>query len=293
MTFHNPARILEKLEELGQQEGGIPDFMVLYRQILELQIEAVSQFTPSLSQLDENIISQRLTQGIPLLSFNELAPDWTQVKSLLEKITHLGASSSPEIVRAAANLNSALADTATLKDIAEAWYQGNSLAPLTAKHNIEVELLVNVMSAVFKPFLAAYAGLLMPGVNQELWRRRFCPVCGGRPDFAYLDKDIGARYLICSRCDAEWLFQRLECPYCGSQDQNNLAYFTDDKGLYRLYICEKCRHYLKVIDLRQTGAEILPQLERLLTFQLDAQAQNEGYKPCAGIDSDSQTDEGE
>ena len=57
---------------------------------------------------------------------------------------------------------------------------------------------------------------------------------------------------MCSKCAAEWLFQRLECPYCGTQDQNTLAYFTDDKGLYRLYICEHCRHYLKAIDLRQT-----------------------------------------
>jgi len=133
--------------------------------------------------------------------------------------------------------------------------------------------------------------VLLPEVDQERWRRQYCPVCGGPPDFAYLDKDAGARWLLCSRCDAEWLFQRLQCPYCGSQDQSALAYFTDDEGLYRLYVCEQCKRYLKAIDLRQTESEILLPLERLLTFELDVQARGKGYRPGSQADT-GETDEG-
>jgi FdhE protein len=71
----------------------------------------------------------------------------------------------------------------------------------------------------------------------------------------------------------------LQCPYCGTQDQNALAYFTDDKGLYRLYVCEQCKHYLKAIDLRQAEAEVLFPLERFYTVDMDRQAQEQGYKP--------------
>jgi len=117
-------------------------------------------------------------------------------------------------------------------------------------------------------------------VNQERWRRGYCPICGGNPDFAFLDKERGARWLLCSGCDAEWLFQRLECPYCGTQDQDALAYFTDDEGLYRLYVCERCKRYLKALDLRQAKSEVLLPLERLFTFDIDAQAQEYGYSPC-------------
>jgi FdhE protein len=83
--------------------------------------------------------------------------------------------------------------------------------------------------------------------------------------------------LVCSRCDYEWLFQRLQCPYCGNQDQKTLAFFTDDKELYRLYVCEQCRCYLKAIDLRKTETEILLPLERFYTLDLDAQAKEYGY----------------
>ena len=113
---------------------------------------------------------------------------------------------------------------------------------------------------------------------QEAWYKRYCPVCGGGPDFAFLDKERdGARWLLCSRCDAQWLFYRLVCPHCGNDDQHSLAYLTDDTGLYRLYVCEKCRRYLKTIDLRKTEAEVLLPLERILTLDLDRQAHESNY----------------
>ena len=88
---------------------------------------------------------------------------------------------------------------------------------------------------------------------------------------------MGLRGLLCSRCDAEWLFQRLQCPYCGTQNQAALAYFTDDEGVYRLYVCEQCHKYIKTIDLRHTESEVL--VERVLTLDMDRQAQEKGYKP--------------
>jgi FdhE protein len=115
-------------------------------------------------------------------------------------------------------------------------------------------------------------------VDQEQWRRGYCPVCGGKADFAFLDKEKGARWLLCSRCDTEWLFQRLECPYCGTTNQNELAYFTDDSELYRLYICQRCHTYLKAVDMRKTDSEILLPLERVLTADIDRQGQEKGYK---------------
>ena len=93
---------------------------------------------------------------------------------------------------------------------------------------------------------------------------------------------------MCSRCDAEWLFQRLECPYCGTKDQSTLAFFTDDKGLYRLYVCEQCRHYLKAIDLRKSEDEVLLPLERFLTPDIDAQAQQDGYTPFGSTSSEKE-----
>jgi len=178
------------------------------------------------------------------------------------------------------NLRDIASNGKLLQNVVKVWYQGSSLASITKERGIDNEVLGFVVQAALKPFLSLYAEVLLPKIDQESWRRRHCPVCGGSPDFAYLDKERGARWLLCSRCDAEWLFQRLECPYCGSQDQDSLAYFTDDEGLYRLYVCERCRHYLKAIDLRQAECETLLPLERFLTLDIDTQAHKDGYSPC-------------
>ena len=147
------------------------------------------------------------------------------------------------------------------------------------KKNRDIKpLTFSLLQASLHPLLNVYASELLPSVKQESWYRRYCPVCGGSPDFASLDKERGARWLLCSRCDAQWLFYRLICPFCGNEDQKTLAYFADDRSLYRLYVCEKCRGYIKAIDLRQTESEILLPLERILTLDMDRQAQELDYE---------------
>jgi FdhE protein len=89
----------------------------------------------------------------------------------------------------------------------------------------------------------------------------------------------GARWLVCGRCDAEWRFQRLECPFCGTRDQGNLAYFSGGQGLYRLYVCEECKGYIKAIDLRHSQSEVLLPLEWIGTLDMDRQACELGYRP--------------
>ena len=140
-------------------------------------------------------------------------------------------------------------------------------------------MLFLCLKAAFHPILVRYSERLSPLVNHDSWRQRMCPICGGKPDFSFLDRETGARWLICSRCDADWFFFRLECPFCGNQDQNSLGYLTDEKELYRLYICEQCRTYIKAIDLRRAEGDVLFPLERILTLDLDRQASEAGYQP--------------
>jgi FdhE protein len=144
-----------------------------------------------------------------------------------------------------------------------------------------------------KPFLKAYAEVFRPEVEPEFWRRQYCPICGGKPDFAYLEKEMGGRWLVCSRCDTEWLFMRLKCPYCGTQTQSDLAHFTSEEEphLYRLHTCERCHTYIKVIDLRCSETEILIPLERVLTIDMDKMGEEKGYAPGWASGVSTQTPE--
>ena len=275
------SKVLDRLREWEQKEGKLPRLIQFYRELMQIQSEAKSNIISKEPNLADNIVSDRVGEGIPLLLFEDFLPDWHQVQTVFEQVAvwiDKDSELSPEETESLRKLSR---DILLLTELSKAWYLGHSLADMAMAAGVDCGLLGSVISATLKPFLSAYAKLLLPKVDQELWRRKYCPICGGSPDFAYLDKDKGARWLLCSRCDAEWLFLRVECPYCGTQKQDALVYFTGEKeaSLYRLYVCGECHTYLKAIDLRRAGSEILLPLERVMTLDMDRQAQEAGYKP--------------
>lgn len=280
MTTGMDSKILKRLQEWEEREGPLPRSVEFYRKLLDIQSRAKSRVgIPSLD-ISEKTISDCLKCGTPLLGFDDLSIDWSLVPDIFKEVTALFASYPEAFGQVAENGKEPDSCVTLLKETTKAWFEGDELAPrmtATSMNEATLELLVQ---AAFRPFLIRYCEALLNFVNQECWRRGYCPICGGNPDFAFLDKERGAKWLLCSRCDAEWLFQRLECPYCGTQDQGALAYFTNDEGLYRLYVCDRCRHYLKAIDLRHANCEVLLPLERVLTLDIDIQAHRNGYSPC-------------
>jgi FdhE protein len=95
---------------------------------------------------------------------------------------------------------------------------------------------------------------------------------------AALEKDNGRRRLLCSRCDSEWTFRRLGCPFCPNEDPAQLGYYPGDDNIYRLNVCERCRRYLKTIDLREAAGERCLPAERILTVGMDLAAKEAGYR---------------
>ncbi len=284
MLCANEAQIVQKLEEWEQREGELPSFVKLYCELLCIQSKAKTAFMASRQGFHDSIIPQaaisdRLTQGSPLLPFSDLSLDWEQVKAVFQEVAVAVAKDSPDSPGEIENLKNIASNTPLLQRAVRDWYQGASLASVAEASSVGKELLSFVVQAALKPFLLLHSEVLQPKVNQESWRRRYCPICGGKPDFSYLDKERRARWLVCSRCDAEWLFLRLECPYCGTQNQDALAYFTDDRGLYRLYVCDQCHTCIKALDLRRTESEVLLPLERVMTLDMDRQGQEKGYTP--------------
>ena len=274
------SKILRKLEEWKVKEDVDPNFIEFYRRLLRIQSRAKRRIGIPKPGLTSQTISERIEHGLPLVGCDDIALDWSLLQDIFAEVTGALATYPELFGEFPQSLKEPESRPSLSKEMVKAWFEGASLPPLTEADDVSEHLLETIIHATLNPFLVSYSKALLGLVNQERWRRGYCPICGGNPDFAFLDKERGARWLLCSRCDAEWLFQRLECPYCGTHDQDALAYFTDDEGLYRLYVCERCKRYLKTIDLRQAKSEVLLPLERLFTFNIDAQAQEYGYSPC-------------
>lgn len=250
-----------------------PRLVEFYKELRGIQSKVASDPARFQSGLDRETILKRLEEKSPLLVFDELELDWSLIRDTFSRIIALVARYA-ELFDPTSHLEATDFSDLQLQAAAKAWYEGEELpeAPGGNKY-----LAAFVIQHALKPFLAVYAKAMLVQVSQENWRQNFCPVCGGSPDFACLDKENGTRWLLCERCDTRWLFQRMQCAYCGNQDQHTISYFASDDGRYRLYVCEVCKKYLKAIDLRQAGEETDLPFERLLTLSIDLEAREYGY----------------
>ena len=266
MGRHDYDKALKKLEEL--ERTSLPDSIALYIRLTRLQLEARASIEIKGTPPSQKEIHERMGLGIPALKFVELKLDWDRVEDLFKRALSVIGEFSSTIDPESAT---------SLREIVRLWYNKKSLPC----DGLDEETLAVAVHAAVKPFLARWSEVLSPKIGQEQWRRGYCPVCGGTPNFAYIEREQGARWLCCPRCDAEWLFQRLECPFCGNGDQKELAFFADQDGRYRVYVCEKCKGYIKALDLRKGDSGVVMPLEWVGTLDLDRQACERGYR--AGV----------
>ena len=279
MTKDITDKILNKLTKQEEEEGKLPLLLEFYYRLLRAQIKAHKPKTPTGLRLSNQAIQQHMLNGIPLVTFDDLDIDWPSVQSTFVKVINVFAR-YPEIFgEIPKGLKKSDAGRLLTKRIAKTWFTGKELPPAILD-GVNKNLMETIIQATLHPFLADYSQALINSVDQDNWRREYCPICGGNPDMAFLEKEYGARWLLCSRCDFQWLFQRLACHCCGNREQKSLSFFTDEAEQYRLYVCEQCKSYLKAIDLRKTENEVLLPLERFNTIDLDSQAKEYGYRPC-------------
>jgi FdhE protein len=116
-------------------------------------------------------------------------------------------------------------------------------------------------------------------VEKSNWSEGYCPICGKEPKIGEIrEEEEGRRYLFCNQCGYKWNFRRIKCPFCGNEEQHSLAYFAVEvEEHYRVDVCNKCRRYIKIVDLPKTAEDINLDVEDIATLHLDMLAYEEGY----------------
>ena len=264
-------RVGQRLRQEAAKRPELAGIVDLYCALLEAQAQAqVEPGTP----LDATEGADRLRHGLPLLSPEALAADGPALAELCDRIASIVAEHRPELADAVGAVRAWLnREREHLGALAVEYLREGHI-----DEGEDAGVLAFVFDSALHPFLRARALALEPLVEDGAWYRGFCPVCGGEPDFAALDRQGGRRRLLCSHCDSEWTFQRVSCPFCGNNDPRRLAYYPSDDGVYRLNVCEACRRYIKTIDLREVAGERLLAVERVLTAGMDLAAQKAEYR---------------
>ncbi|MEA3338398.1 MAG: formate dehydrogenase accessory protein FdhE [Chloroflexota bacterium] len=264
--------VSKALTDAAQREPELATYYELYRTLLELQKQAKEEITATLEIADEEALQARLSEGLPLISFAQLPIDAEQFAKLALEIAQMLTEYDVEVGE-----RTLPKDGAEWISLAQQRFEAGQAVGEASEKPQEATLAHKAAGLALKPYLEWAAGQVLPHVDQEHWRRGYCPVCGGDPDFATLDEESGARYLMCSRCDSQWLYRRVGCPFCEAADHAKLAYYPSADKVYRLYICQECRRYLKTLDLREAKRAVLLPVERITTVAMDAAAQQEGY----------------
>jgi formate dehydrogenase maturation protein FdhE len=212
----------------------------------------------------------------PVLQFKDIPIDWTdfrlmvrQTADILRRFETLEASDYDRI--------QTLARDGQIEAVVTSWYE-SAMAPARRKADVrtpEKELLDQVMLLAMRPFLARCAEALLPRLELEDWRQPCCPLCGGEPEFAYINP-AAERLLICGRCTGQWQYDAIACPYCENSDRKQITSFTS--GRYRIYACDICHRYLKAFDGRDGSRPALLAVDSIATLPLDAAAIQRGYQ---------------
>lgn len=275
-------QVISLLKEHGQN-GELTELAPWYEELTILQRQfqshhAQTSFDLIVGATPVVVAGGRVAKGVPLLAFDDLTLEWEEVKLLFGKVLRLISKYSPEREEEACALDRMLRSGYKLENVCHTWYEYGSSDAFTGVSCVGADLVDFAVHSALHPFLANHQEALISLVDLELWRRKACPICGGKPDLSLLTR-AGTRDLVCCRCDARWLFQRLECAFCDNNRPDKMAYYVDESGKYRLYVCDACRSYLKGIDLREVQSDVLLPLERMRTLDLDRQAQSRNYFP--------------
>jgi len=154
------------------------------------------------------------------------------------------------------------------------------LKSLSLKLSLDTEILQFFTIYLARPFRQQAAGRLWTEDMADNWHRGYCPVCGHHPVLGRMCGEPPHRELWCCCCNTAWEFTRIGCPVCSNQAQEQLGYLTiESYPLYRIYVCDKCRRYLKInINKSETNTEGFEyDFEYLISASLDQAALAQGY----------------
>ena len=139
-----------------------------------------------------------------------------------------------------------------------------------------------ILGQIVKPLVEKKAEALSAIIAGLGWPKGYCPVCGSMPELAFIKGEEGRRWLRCALCSQCWRFDRLFCPFCENENQEELlVYCVAGREQERAEICEKCGRYVVCIDLRGQGDESVLEVAAIGMMHLDVLTQEKGLLPAA------------
>jgi hypothetical protein len=262
---------------------GMDALLALYRELYPLrQWEAGTG--KNLEPLSGDEINMRLDEGFTLIETADLLPAGMDLSGRSREVAGILAGHIEDPDTVTASVENLIGEPDGLPGLLNVYIDSgdSGLGEKTLsleKINPEVVLFV-IFNTLKGLFLST--GNRFSGLATDRWGHGRCPVCGGEPAVAYMAGEGGKRFLVCHRCETNWRYKRLVCPFCEHESPGESSYLYIEEPRYSTmtgYVCENCRHYIKTwrVEEEELGA-LHPEVEDLKTPAFDAAMESEGYR---------------
>ena len=216
--------ILDHLYKAGTAHPDLEALFHFYEHLFQVQFAFKARLKddrqPGSGYLENKEIDlASLASGIPQISFDELRMEVAPFIDLYRDI-------APLLIQYTGSLPPDSDEPQPETILAQAREIFNSRVPLVGAGQ-STDVIRTVSGLVLFPFVQLACERIMPRITQDAWHRGHCPVCGGAPSFAVIHAEPGFRTLLCSRCNAEWRFRRMGCPFLPGEGSPDLLSHRD------------------------------------------------------------------
>ncbi len=273
--------LVETLKTIEKYKTLSPHYTELFdilSEILILREEYRQNMRQMTFPLDERLIAKKLSGGLPLLDFTVVNFDYRPARDYFLRLLEIAENRMPgETTEFARQIKSGELDFA---DVIRNSFDPSceeELAPDVDDDTFDlIELFVEES---LRPALEYFAGQYGDIIAKSQWAEGYCPICGKEPKIGELKDDEERRLLFCNQCGLEWNYSLIKCPFCGNEEQKNLAYFTvEGEERYRVDVCNVCKRYVKMVDSTAVANNANLDVEDIATLHLDMLAAEEGYE---------------
>ncbi|BBO77223.1 formate dehydrogenase accessory protein FdhE [Desulfosarcina widdelii] len=254
-----------------------------YGPVFIAQIKAGAHVSPAAIAVDESILKIKIKEGFSLIAPADFTIDLPAAEKLLADICSIAAVSGEKLSGAGKELALAMAERESLEDLFHDVLDNKGrLDAMAGKSNVPADMLSLLLYLSIKPSIESGSRQLAAFLEENADGHGNCPICGSAPIIGELDAD-GRLWVHCSLCGHRWSIERMVCLFCGNRDSASLEYlYSENEPEYRVYLCNECRHYLKVVDTRKLARVFYPPLEQVVSLHLDLMASEKGFTHVLG-----------
>jgi FdhE protein len=274
---------LKTIEDYKVTNPIYTDLLDILGEILILREEYRKNMTRPIFSVEEKLIHGKMEGGLPLIDLVGQQYDLTRPKDYFYSLIAIAEKRLPAeahqfldvikdeqfdwetIIRASFN---PVEEETLVRDL-----------KTSDAHDEQIDLIDLFIEESLRPELEVIAEQYAAAVEASAWTEGYCPICGKEPKIGEIrESEDGKRYLFCHQCGCKWHFHRIKCPFCGNEEQHSLAYFAvEGEERHRVDVCNKCRRYIKIVELPKSSEDVNLDVEDIATLHLDMLAYEEGY----------------